>query len=125
MQLRSSEKKIKNLKDCVNKAALKTKEICSIYSNFLAYRSPNHNDTLYLLEKHLLLKVKAIESGQLYEFKNLLDFIITFHKHDEYTHYLLCELYMHNSFLEEHVEENVVPFIGDIQFEAFISFARN
>jgi len=32
---------------------------------------------------------------------------------------------MHNFFLEDDLDNNLGPFIGDIQFKAFISFATN
>lgn len=35
------------------------------------------------------------------------------------------EIYLHNFILEEEVDKNPIPFVGDIQFQAFISFAVN
>ena len=37
----------------------------------------------------------------------------------------LCEFYLHNLILENDCESNPIPFIGDVQFQAFISFAVN
>ena len=34
-------------------------------------------------------------------------------------------MYFHNLFLEEDRDSNPSPFIGDIQFQAFMSFAKN
>lgn len=48
-----------------------------------------------------------------------------FHKQDDKTKYLLCKLYMHNFFLEKHLNETIVPFVGYVQRQAFISFALN
>lgn len=51
------------------------KIICSLYSDALACRSPAMNYALFLLERYLLLKVKAIRVGHPFEFKSTPDFI--------------------------------------------------
>ena len=38
---------------------------------------------------------------------------------------LLSEFYLHNFVLEEETEKNPSPFVGDVQFQVFISFAVN
>jgi len=54
---------------------------------------------------------------QPYEFNNVLEFfLILYIGKDDIKKYILCELYMHNLFLEEQVDENPTPFIGDVQF---------
>lgn len=124
-ELREAKKKIQTLKGHLEKAMEQIKEICFIYSDAISCRSPTRNYALFLLERYLLLKFKAMWLGKPYEFNNFLDFVTSFDKKDDHTRYFLCELYMHNLFLKEKVDENHVPFIGDVQFQAFISFSLN
>ena len=37
----------------------------------------------------------------------------------------MCEFYLHNLILENDCESNPSPFVGDVQHQAFISFAVN
>ena len=37
----------------------------------------------------------------------------------------MCEMYFQNSFLEDDRDSNPNPFIGDVQFQYFLSFAKN
>lgn len=38
---------------------------------------------------------------------------------------MLCEFYLHNLVLDQETDLNPGPFVGDIQFQAFISFGVN
>jgi len=77
------------------------------------------------MERYLLLKCKAVKAGKQSEIKTTTDFIKCFKEHDEKVQRLLCELYMHNFVLEDDRDSHPGPFIGDIQFQAFLSFAAN
>jgi len=59
------------------------------------------------------------------EFKTTPDFVKCFKEQNEQVQHLLCELYMHKFFLEDELDSNPGPFNGDIQFQAFLSFATN
>jgi hypothetical protein len=100
----------------------KIKSIFSIYYDILACRAPANNYSLFLLERYLLLKVKAIRAGTPSEFATVSDFVSCFKEQDDAVKYFLCELYLHNFILEEKGDENPNPFTGDVQFHAFLSF---
>lgn len=48
-----------------------------------------------------------------------------FQEQNEDVKYFLCELYLHNFFLEDENDGNPSPFIGYVQFQPFISFVKN
>lgn len=78
-----------------------------------------------MLERYLLLNVKALRASKSAEFKTTLEFVKCFKEQNEQVQCLLCELYMHKFFLEDKLDSNPVPFNGDIQFQDFLSFATN
>jgi len=80
---------------------------------------------LFFLERYLLLKVKVIRAGKPVEFKSTPNFIQCGKEQNEKVKRLLCELYLHNFFLEYERDANPSPFIRDVQFQAFISFSCN
>lgn len=96
-----------------------------LYSDTLSCRASATNYALFLMERYLLLKVKAIKAGKPTEIKTTLDFIKCFREHNEKVQHLLCELYMHNFVLEDNMDSHPAPFIGDIQFQVFLCFAAN
>ena len=49
--------------------------LCSLYRNVLACRAPPKNYALFLLERYLQLKIKAIKAGKPIELKIVDDFI--------------------------------------------------
>ena len=99
--------------------------IYSLYLDVLTCRSLATNYALFLLERYLLLKIKVVRSGKLIKLKTTEHFISCCKEHGEKVQRLLCEFYLHNFILEEKVDKNPSPFVGDIQFQAFISFAVN
>lgn len=70
--------------------------LCSLYNDILACRAPAKNYALFLLERYLQLKIKAVKVGAPIQINTVNDFI------DCYKHYgvkvqrLLCEFYLHN-----------------------------
>ena len=71
------------------------------------------------------MKFKAIRVGKYTNFRTIEEFFHYCNQQDEQVQRLLCELYMHNFFLEEDTDNNPSPFIGDVQLQAFLSFAKN
>lgn len=59
-EIRMEKKKIEKLGGKLQKALEQTKEICFVYSDALSCRSPGKNYAQFLLERCLLLKVRAI-----------------------------------------------------------------
>ena len=102
-----------------------TNTIYSLYLDVLTCRSPASNYALLLLEQYLLLKIMAVRAGQPIELKTIEDFINCCKEHGAKVQRLLCEFYLHNFILENEVENNPNPFVGDIHFQAFISFIVN
>jgi hypothetical protein len=117
--------KIKKVQTQLEKSLEQIKEICDVYSDAINYRAPATNYILFLLERYFLLRVKAIKAGKPISFSIVLDFISCFREKDEKVQYFLCELYFHNFILEEKRVDNPGPFIGDIQFQEFLSFTQN
>lgn len=99
--------------------------LCSLYTDVLASRVPTKNYASFLLERYLQLKIKAVKAGKPIELKTVDDSINCCKHYGVKVHRLLCEIYLHNFILEEEMEKNPNPFVGDIQFQAFSSFAAN
>jgi hypothetical protein len=123
--LTRTQEKMKKVQTQLEKALEKIKELCDIYSDAINCRAPATNYTLFLLERYFLLRVKAIRAGKPISFSTVPEFISCFREQDEKVQYFLCELYFHNFILEDNREDNPDPFIGDIQFQAFLSFTQN
>jgi hypothetical protein len=71
-----------------------------------------------------LLRINVIREGKPFEFTTIPEFVSWFREY-EGVKYLLCELYLHNFIMGENREDNPIPFIGDIQFQAFLYFTKN
>ena len=86
---------------------------------------PRQKLCLFLLEIYLQLKIKAVREGKSIELKTIDDFVSCCKLYGIKVQCLLCEFYLHNLILENDCESNPSPFVGDVQFQAFISFAVN
>lgn len=69
--------------------------------------------------------IKAVRAGAPIEIKTIDDFINCCKHYGVKVQRLLCEFYLHNLVQEQETELNPSPFVGDIQLQAFISFAVN
>jgi hypothetical protein len=125
VELNRAKGKVKKVQGQLDGALEQIKEIFSVYSDIVACRAPATNYTLFLLERYLLLRVKAIRAGKPFEFTIVSDFVSCFREQEDGVQYFMCELYLHNFILGENRKENPNPFTGDIQFQAFLSFAKN
>jgi hypothetical protein len=83
----------------VQQALTQSREICDVYSDAINCRAPATNYTLFLLERYLLLRVKAIREVKPISFSTVPEFISCFKEQDEKVPYFLCELYFHNFIL--------------------------
>jgi tetratricopeptide (TPR) repeat protein len=124
-ELTRAQGKVKKIQNQFEKALEQIKEICDVYSDAINCRAPATNYTLFLLERYLLLRVKSIRAGKPITFSTVPEFISCFREQEEKVQYFLCELYFHNFILEDDRGNNPGPFIGDIQFQAFLSFTKN
>jgi hypothetical protein len=124
-ELNRAQGKVKKVQAKLDKALEKIKEFFSIYSDIVDCRAPATNYTLFLLERYLLLRIKSIREGKPFEFTTVSEFVSCFREQEEGVQYFMCELYLHNFILGENRKENPNPFIGDIQFQAFLSFTKN
>lgn len=86
----------------------------SLYTDVLACRAPTKNYALFLLERYLQLKIKDVKAGKPIELKIVDDFINCCKHYGVKVQHLLCEFYLHNFILEEEMEKNSSPFVGDI-----------
>jgi hypothetical protein len=116
---------VKKIKSQFEKSLEQIKEICDVYSDVINCRAPTTNNTLLFLEFYLLLRVKSIREGKPITFATVPEFISCFREQEEKVQYFLCELYFHNFILEDDRENKFGPVIGDIQFQAFLSFTKN
>lgn len=99
--------------------------LCSLYTNALACSSLAKNYALFLLEIYLQLKINVVKVGKPIELKIVDDFINCCKHHGVKVQWLFSKFYLHNFILEEEMEKNPSPFVGDVQFQAFISFVVN
>jgi hypothetical protein len=125
VELTRAQGKVNKVQGQLDKALEKIKEIFSVYTDAVDCRAPATNYTLFLLERYLLLRIKSIRAGKPIKFTTVSEFVSCFREQEEKVQYFLCELYLHNFILEENRKENPSPFIGDIQFQAFLSFTKN
>ena len=99
--------------------------LCSLYTDVLACRCLAKNYALFLLERYLQLKIKAVRERKSIELNTVDDFVKCYKHYGVKVQRLLCEFYLHNLILENYIEINPSRFVGDIQYQAFISFAVN
>ena len=99
--------------------------VCSLYSDVLTCRAPAKNYALFLLERYLRLKIKAVRAGAPIQIDSVNDFIDYCKHYGAKVQRLLCEFYLHNLVLDEETDLNPGPFVGDIQLQAFVSFGVN
>ena len=76
--LTRAQEKIKKVQAQLEKSLEQIKEICDIYSDAINCRAPATNYTLFLLERYLLLRVKAIRAGKPISFSTVPEFISCF-----------------------------------------------
>lgn len=124
-RFRQVEERLKKVKTKLDRVMDQIDTICSLYSDVLSCRSPATNYAMSLLERYLLLKIKAVKAGKPIKLKTTEEFISCCKEHGVKVQRLLCEFYLHNFALEKEVDKNPSPFVGDVQFQAFISFAAN
>ena len=72
---RKAEEKIERIKLRLDRVIAHTDTTCSLYTDVLACRAPVTNYALCLLERYLLLKIKAVRSRKPIELKTVEDFI--------------------------------------------------
>ena len=99
--------------------------VCSLYSDVLTCRALVKNYALFLLERYLRLKIKAVRAGAPIQINTVNDFIDCCKHYGVKVQRLLCEFYLHNMVLEQETDLNPGPFVGDIQLQAFVSFGVN
>jgi len=122
---RKAEERVKKVTHRLDIVIKQMDTLCSLYTNVLACRAPARNYALFLMERYLQLKIKAVKAGVPIEIKTIDDFI-NFCKHYEVkVRRLLCEFYLHNLVLDGEIDQNPSPFVGDVQLQAFISFGVN
>jgi hypothetical protein len=125
VELNKAKEKVNKVQGHLDGSLEQIKEFFFVYSSMLACRAPATNYAQLLLEHYLLLKVKAIRVGTPSEFNIVSNFVSRFKEQEDGVQYFFCELYLHNFILEVNGKENPNPFTRDIQFQAFLSFAKN
>jgi hypothetical protein len=101
VELTRAQGKVNKVQGQLDKALEKIKEIFSVYNDIVDCRAPATNYTLFLLERYLLLRIKAIREGKPIEFTIVSEFVSCFREQEEKVQYFLCELYLHKFILGE------------------------
>ncbi len=96
-----------------------------MYNDVLTCRAPAKNYALFLLERYLQLKIKAVRVGAPIQINTVNDFIDCCKHYGIKVQRLLCEFYLQNLVLDQETDLNPGPFVGDIQLQAFVSFGVN
>ena len=68
--------------------------LCSLYTDVLACRAPAKNYALFLMERYLQLKIKAIKVGVPIELETIDDFINCCKHYGVKVQRLICEFYV-------------------------------
>jgi hypothetical protein len=124
-ELTRAQGKTKKIQGQLDKSLEKIKEIFSIYVDIVACRAPATNYTLFLLERYLLLRVKSIRAGKPFEFTTISEFVSCFREQEEGCNTSCVSCTSTTSSWGRNRKDNPIPFIGDIQFQAFLSFTKN
>lgn len=111
---RRAEERTEKINIRLEKVMHQMDTLCSLYMDVLACRSPTNNYALFLLKRYLQLKIKTIRVGKPIELKTIEDFINCCKHHGVKFQQLLYEFYLHNFVLEEELEKNPSPFVGDV-----------
>ena len=74
-QLREEKAKVKKAQDQVEQAKKQTSMVFSLYSDVLTCREPTTNYALFLVERYLLLKIKAVKARKPMNFKTVEEFV--------------------------------------------------
>lgn len=122
---RKAEEKLEKVKFKLDRVMSQKNTIFSLYLNVLTCRSPTTNYAFFLIEWYLLLKIKVVRAGKPIELGTIEDFINCCKQHGAKVQRLLYEFYLHNFILENEVEKNPNPFVGDVQFQDLILFMVN
>jgi len=78
--------------------------LCSLYTDVLACRAPAKNYALFLMERYLHLKIKAVKAGAPIQINTIDDFINCCKHYGVKVQRLLCEFYLHNLVLDQEIE---------------------
>ena len=113
-RFRQDEEKLNKVKTKLDRVMSQIDTIFSLYSGVLTCRSPATNYALFLLERYLLLKIKDVRASKPIKLKTTEEFISCRKEHGAKVQWLLCKFYLHNFVLEEEMDKNPRPFVGDI-----------
>lgn len=120
-----AEEKVKKVTHRLDTIMNQMDTLCSLYIYVLVCRKPTRNYALFWMERYLQLKIKVVKVGVSIEIKTIDDFINCCKHYEVKVQKLLCEFYLLNLVLDGETEKNPSHFVGDIQLQAFISFAVN
>jgi len=77
---RRAEERVEEVKNRLKIVMSQMDTLCSLYTDVLACRSPAKNYALFLLERYLQLKIKAVRAGKPIELKTV-EYFINYCKH--------------------------------------------
>ena len=111
---RKAEVKVDKVMNQLKLSYTQMDTLYSLYTDVLACRCLAKKYALFLLERYLQLKIKAVRAGKSIELKNIEDLVSCWKIYGIKVQRLLCEFYLHNLILENDYESNPSPFIGDV-----------
>jgi hypothetical protein len=92
VKLTKAQGMTKKVQGQLEKYLEKIKEICDVYTDAMDCRSPATNYTLFLLERYLLLRFKAIRVVKSIKFTIISKFVSCFREQEEKVQYF-CAIY--------------------------------
>ena len=97
----------------------------ALSQELMGTRKPSSSYPVFLFEKFVWFKLKAVQEGRSFEITTSENFLETFFGSNFEEQNLLCELYLHEMACPLDHHSNPVPFAGDVQLRAFASFVSN
>ena len=97
----------------------------TLAQELMGTRKPSASYPVFLFEKFVWFKLKAVQEGISFEIATSAKFLETFFGSNFEEQNLLCELYLHEMACPLDHHSNPVPFAGDVQLRAFTSFVSN
>ena len=97
----------------------------ALSQELMGTRKPSSSYPVFMFEQFVWFKLKAVKEGRSFEITASAKLLETFFGSNFEEQNLLCELYLHEMACPLDCHSNPVPFAGDVQLRAFVSFVSN
>ena len=89
-------------------------QMYTLSQELLGTRVPSSSYPIFLFEKFICFKLRAVKEGKPYEIMTSTKFLETFLESDFEEQNLLCEIYLHELACPLDHHSNPTPFLGDV-----------